>query len=75
MAASASEPRNVIAPLRVVVIGASCAGKTTFAEAAARVLDCPRIELDELFWTGNRIPRAQGEFLHLVGEAAGQERG
>ena len=31
---------------RVVVIGTSCVGKTTFAKSLARVLSFPHIELD-----------------------------
>ena len=38
---------------RVVVIGTSCAGKTTFARALARILTFPHIELDALHWLPN----------------------
>jgi adenylate kinase family enzyme len=41
---------------RVVVIGTSCVGKTTFARSLARVLSFPHVELDALYWqrTGSR---------------------
>jgi len=38
---------------RVVVIGSSGAGKSTFAKALASLLDCPHIELDVLHWEEN----------------------
>ena len=51
---------------RVVVIGSSCAGKTTFARELARVRGCPRIELDELYWSADWTPKPQDEFLRLL---------
>lgn len=59
--------------LRVVVIGSSCAGKTSFAQALSRVNGCDHIELDELFWGNNWNPKPESEFLRLVHEAAAQE--
>lgn len=38
---------------RVVVVGCSCSGKTTFAQALAEGLDQPHIELDALHWLPN----------------------
>jgi len=60
---SASSPR-------VVVIGSSCAGKSTFAQQLAAVRGCARIELDEFFWSENWTPRPHSEFLQLVESAA-----
>ena len=54
---------------RVVIIGSSCAGKSTFARQLAAAKGCTRIELDELFWSKNWTPKPQSEFLQLV-EAA-----
>lgn len=51
---------------RIVVIGSSCAGKTTFARELASVRGCPRIELDELFWSADWTPKPQSEFLRLL---------
>jgi adenylate kinase family enzyme len=60
--------------LRIVVIGSSCSGKTTFAHAIAEARRCPRIELDELFWGSDWTPKPRSEFLRLVSQAAAQER-
>lgn len=36
--------------MRFVVIGTSGSGKSTLASALARAVDCPCIELDQLYW-------------------------
>ena len=36
--------------MRLLVIGTSGAGKSTFARALAKAADCPHIELDKLYW-------------------------
>ena len=58
---------------RVVVIGTSCVGKTTFARSLARVLSFPHIELDTLYWQPNWIPRPPDEFRALTGQALSQD--
>ena len=57
---------------RVVVIGTSCVGKTTFAQALARVLNFPHVELDSLHWQPNWIPRPPEEFRALTAQALSQ---
>ena len=57
---------------RIMVIGTSCAGKTTFARALGERLGLPHVELDALYWGPNWTPR--GNFLELAAEAAGRER-
>jgi adenylate kinase family enzyme len=59
---------------RIVVIGSSCAGKSSFARALAQSRGCAHIELDELFWSAGWQPRPAGEFRSLVAAAAGGER-
>ena len=58
---------------RVVVIGTSCVGKTTFAQALARALNFPHVELDSLHWQQNWIPRPPEEFRALTAEALAKD--
>ncbi len=57
---------------RVVVIGISCVGKTTFAQALARVLSFSHIELDALYWQPQWVPRPPEEFRALTAQALAQ---
>jgi len=59
---------------RVVVIGSSCAGKTTFAARLSKVLGLPAADLDELFWAPNWQPKPLEEFRRLTEQAASCER-
>ncbi len=38
---------------RIAVVGASCSGKTTFADRLSQILQIPHIELDVLHWGPN----------------------
>ena len=58
---------------RVVVIGTSCAGKTTFAQSLADALSCPHVELDALHWQPNWVPRGAAEFRALTAQALSQD--
>ena len=58
---------------RIVVVGTSCAGKSTFARRLARAIGCSRIELDNLYWGPEWEPKPQKEFRLLVSEAVAQE--
>lgn len=58
---------------RVVVIGTSCVGKTTFAKSLARMLNFPHVELDALFWQPNWVPRPPEEFCALTAKALAQD--
>jgi len=55
---------------RVVVVGTSCSGKSTFARDVARLAGCPRIELDELHWGPGWQPKPHAQFRQLVGQAS-----
>lgn len=55
---------------RVVIVGSSCAGKTTFAQALAQARSCICVDLDDLFWGPDWTPQPQAEFLHSVAQAA-----
>ena len=58
---------------RVVVIGTSCSGKTTFAKGLARVLNRHHIELDAINWLPGWTERPPEEFRRLVEEATAQD--
>jgi len=59
---------------RVVVIGSSCAGKTTFAARLAHVLGQPTTDLDELFWAPHWQAKPLDEFRRLTEQVASSER-
>ena len=54
---------------RIVVIGSSCAGKSTFAAALARELGCTAVELDHLYWGPNWTAKPLQEFRQLTEQA------
>ena len=59
---------------RVVVIGTSCSGKTTFASQLADKLAIAHTELDVLHWLPDWQMRQLEEFRSLVAEVAVQDR-
>jgi adenylate kinase family enzyme len=54
---------------RVVVVGTSASGKTTFAARLAASLGVPRVELDELFWGPDWQSKPAAEFVRLTEQA------
>lgn len=60
--------------MRFVVIGTSGAGKSTFATALARALDCPYTELDALHWGPRWTPVPHEEFDASVRAATTGDR-
>ena len=59
---------------RVVVVGTSGCGKTTFARELSGLLDAPHVELDALYWQPNWVARPLAEFRGLVAREAAGER-
>jgi adenylate kinase family enzyme len=59
---------------RVVVIGSSCAGKSTFAQALAAARNCDLVELDVLHWGRNWTPKSPEVFRQLAAQATSGER-
>lgn len=59
---------------RVVVIGTSCSGKSTFAHRLAEIIDAPWYELDRLHWLPGWEPRPLDEFRRLVAEKVSRDR-
>lgn len=63
--------------MRVVVIGSSGSGKSTFARRLAAACDLTRIELDALNWGPGWMDRSQvapEDFVRLVDEATSGDR-
>lgn len=54
---------------RVIVVGTSCSGKTTFSTGLAEALGCPHVQLDALYWGPNWVAKPTDEFRRLVEEA------
>jgi adenylate kinase family enzyme len=59
-------------PIRILVVGTSSTGKTMYASRLSKILDVPRIELDELYWSHDWKPKPKAEFVRLVEHAATQ---
>lgn len=59
---------------RVVVIGTTGAGKSTFGARLAYILDIPHIELDALFWGPRWTPVERRRFERAVRQAVAGER-
>lgn len=58
---------------RVVVIGSSCSGKTTFSRRIARALGVPHVELDALHWGPDWTERPLTELQRAVRERVSGE--
>ena len=58
---------------RVVVVGCSGSGKTTFARQLTQLLGTPHIELDALYWLPDWVLRPTDDFRALVAQAVSQE--
>jgi adenylate kinase family enzyme len=54
---------------RIVVVGTSSIGKTSFAKRLATARALPRIELDALYWGCHWQPKPEQEFFRLLDEA------
>ncbi len=52
--------------MRVVVVGTSCSGKTTFARALGQRLGVPHTELDTLYWGPEWTPVPADRFRERV---------
>jgi len=58
---------------RIVVIGSSCSGKSTFSQYLANKERIEYIELDQLHWLPDWKERANDEFRILVSEAVASD--
>jgi hypothetical protein len=57
-------------PKRIVVVGTTGSGKSSYAARLAATLGCAVIELDELYWLPGWTPRPPDQFRALVERAA-----
>lgn len=58
---------------RIVVVGSSCAGKTTFAERYSKARGIPHTQLDALHWLPNWVARDAEDFKQRVIDAAAED--
>ena len=58
---------------RIVVIGSSCSGKSTFSQTLANKINIKYIELDELHWLPDWQERRDQEFKDLVSKAVSDD--
>ena len=59
---------------RVIVIGTSCCGKTTFASRLSNLLGHPHIEMDVLHWMANWVERPLEEFASKMETAVAGDK-
>lgn len=60
--------------MRFIVVGTSGSGKSTFANALSKAMNCPCIELDRFYWGPNWAAVPAEEFERAVCEATMGER-
>jgi len=54
---------------KVNVIGTTGSGKSTFSELLANKIDCPYIQMDQLFWKPDWVESTDDEFISKVKNA------
>lgn len=59
---------------RIVVVGSSGSGKTTFARRLAALLETPHLEMDAVFHRDGLANVAHAEFLPILGEFTDSDR-
>ena len=59
---------------RIIVVGCSCSGKSTYARSLSAVLGFPRVELDALYWGPEWQPKPAELFRALTAQAVAGER-
>jgi adenylate kinase family enzyme len=59
---------------RILVMGSSGSGKSTFAQRLSAITGLPMVSLDALFWKPGWLPSDAAEFEQRVTEAAHQPR-
>lgn len=54
---------------RIIIVGQTCAGKSTLAERLAALMGVPFVELDALFWKPGWVESEDDEFCAKISEA------
>lgn len=54
---------------KINVIGTTGSGKSTFSKKLANKIDCPYIQMDQLFWQPNWVESTDAEFIPKVKDA------
>jgi adenylate kinase family enzyme len=68
------EPQQPPLGNRIVIVGSSCAGKSTLGERLAAARGAPLVDLDALYWRPNWQPTPDEEFASRIIEATGGDR-
>src|ERR1700759_4835391 len=55
---------------RILVMGSSGSGKSTFAQRLSAITDIPMVSVDALFWRPGWVEPDRAEFRGLLAEAA-----
>ena len=58
---------------KIVIVGSSGSGKTTFAGMLSKKLNIKHYEIDEMFWKPNWIQTGEEEFRELVSNAVSND--
>ena len=66
--------KSELAEMRVVVVGTSGAGKTTFANALVAAMNLQHTELDQLHWGPGWTPAPTEQFVRATAQAAAGQR-
>lgn len=72
--ASVSGAARPTSPQRILVVGLSGSGKSTFARTVAEALELPCVELDSLYWEPNWVDADPEVFRSRVAEATKGDR-
>jgi adenylate kinase family enzyme len=59
---------------RVLVLGSSGSGKSTFARQLGTTLSLPVVHIDQLFWQAGWVPTPKSVFLERLQRAVAEER-
>lgn len=59
---------------KIIIVGTSGSGKTTFAQKLSRILDIPHFQLDGLYFKNNWQEKSDAEFFQAIEAAVDRPR-